>query len=388
MQLRTKLFASFTLVVLLAGVIAYTGYTALNVMENYRLQGSSCNTAESNLWAGRVNGSNFLLYKKTELLVNLSKHFQKSVNLLKTVQGLAHSKQNKDACTLVIKDIQATERQYLELGKQYNEFFEYDKEFVKAGKAVVVSIEKLTKELQKTEYNGAVVAMLKEFYEIRILNYRFDINPSEEIQKEVLEKIKIFLANSKKQLSDFAGNYTLYKQLKETIAHMETYQKCIKHYSDSVLAFQADIPKAAKLVKKSGEEIDVLLKRILKNQNVKQERFKMILLLVTLVVLTLGFSISVFITRRVLAQLGRDPGVLVTATEKVMAGDFNINDKGKKIGVYGALVDMVKNLEDNIHKAEHQTEMAKEESEKARVAMKQGNSSPNGLRKPQPLWKK
>ena len=67
---------------------------------------------------------------------------------------------------------------------------------------------------------------------------------------------------------------------------------------------------------------------------------------------------------RILSQLGRDPGFLVRATQKVMAGNFKINDNGPKIGVYRAFVDMVKNLEDN-DEAKRQTEMTRMESEKA-----------------------
>ena len=78
---------------------------------------------------------------------------------------------------------------------------------------------------------------------------------------------------------------------------------------------------------------------------------------------------------RILSQLGRDPGFLVRATQKVMAGNFKINDNGPKIGVYGAFVDMVKNLEDN-DEAKRQTEMTRMESEKALEAMQKAEEAP------------
>ncbi len=122
------------------------------------------------------------------------------------------------------------------------------------------------------------------------------------------------------------------------------------------------------MMKQTKKEIDTLLVQVLKTQQAEQKRYYAILLVVTLAILCLGFVISFWLTRNVLAQLGRDPGVLVKATKKVMAGDFNINDNGPKIGVYGAFLDMVKNLEENIDRAKHQTEMAKAESLKAQEA--------------------
>ena len=47
MQLRTKLLSTFTVMILLASVIAYTGYNSLITMKSYQEQSDSCNSADS-----------------------------------------------------------------------------------------------------------------------------------------------------------------------------------------------------------------------------------------------------------------------------------------------------------------------------------------------------
>lgn len=83
-----------------------------------------------------------------------------------------------------------------------------------------------------------------------------------------------------------------------------------------------------------------------------------------------GIFITVFLTRNVNAQLGKDPGQLSVIAHRVVGGDYNVDDGGKKQGVYGAIVEMVGALERNIKKAELESQNAQEATVKAEEAMK------------------
>ena len=56
-------------------------------------------------------------------------------------------------------------------------------------------------------------------------------------------------------------------------------------------------------------------------------------------------------------------------------GDYNIDDGSKKIGVYGAIVEMVNALKQNIENAQRESENAREQSRKAREAMQQAEAA-------------
>ena len=50
-----------------------------------------------------------------------------------------------------------------------------------------------------------------------------------------------------------------------------------------------------------------------------------------------GIFITVFLTRNVNAQLGKDPGQLSVIAHRVVGGDYNVDDGGKKQAYTGPL---------------------------------------------------
>ena len=88
-----------------------------------------------------------------------------------------------------------------------------------------------------------------------------------------------------------------------------------------------------------------------------------------------GIFITVFLTRNVNAQLGKDPGQLSVIAHRVVGGNYNVDDGGKKQGVYGAIVEMVGALERNIKKAELESQNAQEATVKAEEAMKKAEAA-------------
>nr|WP_223299950.1 methyl-accepting chemotaxis protein [Desulfovibrio fairfieldensis] len=92
-----------------------------------------------------------------------------------------------------------------------------------------------------------------------------------------------------------------------------------------------------------------------------------------------GIFITVFLTRNVNAQLGKDPGQLSVIAHRVVGGDYNVDDGGKKQGVYGAIVKMVGALERNIKKAELESKNAEEAMKKAEAAGQEAKAKAEAL---------
>ncbi len=87
--------------------------------------------------------------------------------------------------------------------------------------------------------------------------------------------------------------------------------------------------------------------------------------------LLIAVALTILIVRNVLRQLGKDPGELNAIAQRVVDGDYAIDDGGKKMGVYGAIVKMVNALKSHIENAQCESENAKEQSAKAQEAMKE-----------------
>jgi len=100
----------------------------------------------------------------------------------------------------------------------------------------------------------------------------------------------------------------------------------------------------------------------------------------TLFALVLAAAAAVFIARETNQKLGSDPGDLLVVAQRVVDGDFDIDDGRAKIGVYGAIVAMVGALKGHIEKARLESENAREQSRQAHEAMESANAANNEAR--------
>ncbi|MFR8276356.1 MAG: methyl-accepting chemotaxis protein [Desulfovibrio fairfieldensis] len=105
------------------------------------------------------------------------------------------------------------------------------------------------------------------------------------------------------------------------------------------------------------------------------ERSNMIGTALTVLAILIAVVLTILIVRNSVRQLGKDPGELNAIARRVVDGDYAIDDGGKKLGVYGAIVEMVNALKRNIENAQRESENAKEQSRKAQEAMAQAEAA-------------
>ena len=105
------------------------------------------------------------------------------------------------------------------------------------------------------------------------------------------------------------------------------------------------------------------------------ENSNMIGTTLTILAILIAVLLTVLIVRNTVRQLGKDPGELNGIALRVVDGDYNIDDGSKKIGVYGAIVEMVNALKQNIENAQRESENAREQSRKAQEAMEQAEAA-------------
>lgn len=102
---------------------------------------------------------------------------------------------------------------------------------------------------------------------------------------------------------------------------------------------------------------------------------RMLAVTLTGVGIVVGVILSILIIRSVNAQLGKDPGELAILAQRVVGGDYAIDDGNAKKGIYGSIVEMVAALKLHIENAQRESENAKEQSAKAQAAMAQAEAA-------------
>ncbi|MFR8277322.1 MAG: methyl-accepting chemotaxis protein, partial [Desulfovibrio fairfieldensis] len=105
------------------------------------------------------------------------------------------------------------------------------------------------------------------------------------------------------------------------------------------------------------------------------ENSNMIGTALTVLAILIAVILTILIVRNTVRQLGKDPGELNAIARRVVDGDYNVDDGGKKLGVYGAIVEMVNALKQNIENAQRESENAREQSAKAQEAMAQAEAA-------------
>ncbi|WP_374287297.1 methyl-accepting chemotaxis protein [Desulfovibrio desulfuricans] len=93
-------------------------------------------------------------------------------------------------------------------------------------------------------------------------------------------------------------------------------------------------------------------------------------LILSLVAIVISVVITYLLTRSVMRQLGKDPGVLNTIARRVVDGDYDIADGSSRAGVYGSIVSMVESLKINMEKAQAESVKAHDQAIKATEAMR------------------
>ena len=95
---------------------------------------------------------------------------------------------------------------------------------------------------------------------------------------------------------------------------------------------------------------------------------KKLIIILLAAALIAGTLTVVFIIRSTHKQLGKDPGELNSIADRVVQGDYNVDDGNAKEGVYKAIVAMVSALKSNIERAQEESIRAQDAAEKAGVA--------------------
>ena len=109
--------------------------------------------------------------------------------------------------------------------------------------------------------------------------------------------------------------------------------------------------------------------------NAMYENSNMVGTVMTVLAVLVSALLAILLIRKTARQLGKDPGELNAIARRVVDGDYNVDDGGKKVGVYGSIVEMVHALKTHIESAQRESENAREQSARAHDALEQAETA-------------
>ena len=227
--------------------------------------------------------------------------------------------------------------------------------------------------------------------EYRIAETRYVLNPDparrEQNEKDLAdwkEKIDSYLS----ELADRVKMEVVKKALAKVDATQKTFFDISKNLLD--ISRQGEVEKAKALMLGDSEtayrdlsdKLNALADAAKNNAqamnaegDARYDNSNMIGTALTLLAVLIAVVLTFLIVRNTVHQLGKDPGELNGIAHRVVGGDYDIDDGGKKMGVYGAIVEMVTALKQNIENAQRESENAREQSRKAQEAMTQAEAA-------------
>ena len=227
--------------------------------------------------------------------------------------------------------------------------------------------------------------------EYRIAESRYVLNPDPARRKQNEKELSDWKEKIDSYLAELDRNVQI-GAVKKALTEVNTAQNSFFDISKSLLNIsrQGEMEKAKALMLGDSEtayrdlsdKLNALSAAAKSNAetmnaqaDVMYDNSNMIGTALTVLAILIAVVLTILIVRNTVRQLGKDPGELNTIAHRVVDGDYNIDDGGKKLGVYGAIVEMVNALKQNIENARRESENAKEQSRKAQEAMTQAEAA-------------
>ena len=227
--------------------------------------------------------------------------------------------------------------------------------------------------------------------EYRIAETRYILNPDPAYRERNEKAMADWKGKIDSYLSELADRVKM-EAVKKALAEVNAEQKSFFDISKTLrsISRQGDMDKAKALMlgdsetvyRELSDKLNALSVAAKSNAEAMSaqgdamyENSNMIGTALTVLAILIAVVLTILIVRNTVRQLGKDPGELNAIARRVVDGDYNVDDGGKKLGVYGAIVEMVNALKQYIENAQRESENAKEQSAKAQEAMAQAEAA-------------
>ena len=156
--------------------------------------------------------------------------------------------------------------------------------------------------------------------------------------------------------------------MKTVIASVHAYEQSLLTYTKQLSvtgAVQAELSAQLETLKQQADTLSSLATASVQEANASAD---FLIIAICGLALVVGALVTLFLSRSVMNQLGKDPGELAHVADRVAGGDFDVDDGTPAHGVYSNIIKIVAMLKTNIDEAREQSNLARAESAKAQEA--------------------
>ncbi|WP_288957508.1 methyl-accepting chemotaxis protein [uncultured Desulfovibrio sp.] len=385
MKLQTKLVLGFSLVLLMTLGLGIASYNLTENMSVYSAEAAYLDNGKTALLKVQGNYLRFIVYGEENFakaamkeLEGAIQHFESCLPLImaaenrrKVEDGIKQVRELGNFLKTVIEDhkksqktLAGAEEIFADLWKRFNALEEGIRTAIAEQGFEQRRIDNLTRSMNLRDETTRLRAAINK---LAISSSQEELNNVveflEKTRARMIEQKELFLTSSNKT------------QMAAVVDEMEKYSTLTRDYLE-ILGRQArDLKKLAAAfrdVEASATELSLFGVQEVQKANARADT---VIVSFCTAALLCGILLTLYLSRNVMRQLGKDPGELNAIARRVASGDYNVDDGGKKQGVYAAIVEMVAALEANIKKAEQETRNAGEQSAKAQDAMRKAEAA-------------
>ena len=378
MKKKTKMVLGFSSILLLAVILGIASYMATENMNNFAVQSAFIEKGKAEVEKLQTNYLRFVLYEDSKyaetaitLVGQAAQSFTDAVPfVLNSTRKTEVTQCSADVANLSKNFTQLVARQ--EKAQQLRDAAQREFRQV-AGKFDALQQQQAT--LIRNEYSLRRLSNVEGVYGLRIELNRLNaalnllsLKSGEEEHRALLNEVEALKTGLVAQLERLHTPENR-KNMEALIAEIGIFDGVAREYMELLLSAaqeQHELAAALAKIEQKATQLSSVATRLVQEAN-RSANIQIFALLAVAIVI--GLSVTVLLSRNVIRQLGRDPGDLANIADRVAAGDFDVDDGGEKIGVYGNIIKMVAMLKSNIDEARQQSEYAQEESAKAQEAM-------------------
>ena len=136
------------------------------------------------------------------------------------------------------------------------------------------------------------------------------------------------------------------EKFKKLCDDLLVYVENLKKFIEFAQNFQASADNDMKLMDELGSLAQNLSKAVRSQYDNVKDGAETTLYMTAILAIVLGIILTVYISRSVSRQLGGDPNELVNIADRVIGGDYDVDDGKEHVGVYKNIILMVNNMKE------------------------------------------
>ena len=344
MKLSTKLSLVFSSIILLLIILAGISWVKINDMQRMKYLITETEDAASQTALAKEVAIIAVSNDDPSYFAQIKTHIDNATKHAANVRSFAKAESTINAVNAYEKNIGELIASVEAMIKDFNALSEQTIVIKKDYENIETKIEHLIKDEQSHILSGGAAnlvvlqAMLSNMLEIEAHLEAYLRISSEENLNEFFEHINV--------LENFAAMYSDKAKFSEVCNDILGYVGDLKKFIGFAQTFQTSVTKETQELDELGSLAQNLSQAVRQQYDNVKDGAVTSLYIAAFLAIILGIILTIYISKSVAKQLGADPSELVALADKVIGGDYDVDDGSKHIGVFNNIILMVNKMKE------------------------------------------